>query len=73
MTLAAAGKVVTARTFDGDEILPLLREERPTKIWMLPSALYALTRDHHARSEDSASVKACYANRIGDAAGVCRG
>ena len=60
MTLAAAGKVVTARTFDGDEILPLLREERPTKIWMLPSALYALTRDHHARSEDFASVKACY-------------
>ena len=60
MTFAAAGRVVMARTFDGDEILPLLRDERPTKMWMLPSALYALTRDHGARREDFASVKACY-------------
>ncbi len=60
MTLAAAGRVVLARTFDGDEILPLLRAERPTKIWMLPSALYALVRDHDARREDFASVRACY-------------
>ncbi len=60
MTLAAAGRVVLARTFDGDEILPLLRQERPTKIWMLPSALYALVREHHARAADFASVKACY-------------
>jgi long-chain acyl-CoA synthetase len=59
-TLAAAGKVVLARTFDGDEILPLLRLERPNKIWMLPSALYALTRDHDARPEDFASLEACY-------------
>ena len=60
MTLAAAGRVVLARTSDGDEILPLLREERPTKLWMLPSALYALVRDHDARREDFASVQACY-------------
>ena len=60
MTLAAAGRVVMARTFDGDEILPLLSEERPSKVWMLPSALYALARDHNARREDFASVKACY-------------
>jgi long-chain acyl-CoA synthetase len=60
MTLAAAGRVVLARTFDGDEILPLLREEQPTKIWMLPSALYALVRDHQARRADFASVQACY-------------
>ncbi len=49
-----------ARTFDGDEILPLLRDERPTKMWMLPSALYALTRDHGARHADFASVQACF-------------
>ncbi len=60
MTLAAAGRVVMPRTFDADEILPLLREERPTKVWMLPSALYALARDHRARRDDFASVEACY-------------
>jgi len=60
MTFAVAGRVVIARSFDGDEILPLLREERSTKMWMLPSTLYALTRDHHARHEDFSSVKACY-------------
>jgi long-chain acyl-CoA synthetase len=60
MTFAAAGKVVLARTFDGDEILPLLATERPTKMWMLPSALYALVRDHDARREQFESVKACF-------------
>jgi acyl-coenzyme A synthetase/AMP-(fatty) acid ligase len=60
MTLAAGGRVVVPRSFDGDEILPLLRSERPTKIWMLPSALHALTRDHGARRADFASVNACF-------------
>jgi long-chain acyl-CoA synthetase len=60
MTLGAGGRVVLPRSFDGDEILPLLREERPTKMWMLPSALYALVRDHGARQADFASVRACY-------------
>jgi len=60
MTLAAGGKVVLPRTFDADEILPLLRRERPTKMWMLPSALYALVMDHGARPEDFSSVKACF-------------
>jgi len=60
VTLAAAGRVVLARTFDGDEILSLLRDERPTKLWMLPSALYALIRDHNAHREDFASIKACF-------------
>jgi len=60
MTFAAAGRVVLARSFDGEEILPLLRDERPAKVWMLPSALYALTRDHDARRADFASIKACF-------------
>jgi len=60
MTLATGGRVVMPRTFDADEVLPLLREERPTKIWMLPSALYALIRDHGAGRADFASVRACY-------------
>ncbi|WP_299814229.1 class I adenylate-forming enzyme family protein [uncultured Roseibium sp.] len=60
MTIAACGKVVLPRTFDADEILPLLRRERPTKMWMLPSALYALVLEHGAKREDFASVKACF-------------
>jgi long-chain acyl-CoA synthetase len=69
MTFAAGGRVVMARSFDGDEILPLLRAERPTKMWMLPSALYALTRDHGARHADFASVKACFSggDKVSDA------
>lgn len=60
MTFAAGGKVVMARTLDADEILPLLRSERPTKLWMLPSSLYALVRDHGADHADFASVNACF-------------
>jgi long-chain acyl-CoA synthetase len=69
MTFASGGRIVLARTFDGDEILPLLRSERPTKMWMLPSALYALTRDHGARRMDFASVKACFSggDKVSDA------
>ncbi len=69
MTFAAGGRVVMARSFDGDEILPLLREERPTKMWMLPSALYALIRDHGARHADFASVRACFSggDKVSDA------
>lgn len=60
MTLAAGGTVVLPRTFDAAEILPLLRQERPTKLWMLPSSLYALVRDHGARHADFASVRFCF-------------
>ena len=46
--LSVGAGVVVARTFDGDELLPLLRDDRPTVLSMLPSALFALTRDHGA-------------------------
>ena len=48
--LSVGACTVVARSFDGDELLPLLREGRPTVLSMLPSALFALTRDHGARS-----------------------
>ena len=51
--------VIVARTIDGDELLPLLREDRPTVLSMLPSALFALTRDHGARRDDFASLRLC--------------
>ena len=53
--------VIVAQTFDGDELLPLLREDRPTVLSMLPSALFALTRDHGARHNDFASLRLCRA------------
>ena len=59
--LSVGAGVVVARTFDGDELLPLLREDRPTVLSMLPSALFALTRDHGACKDDFASLRICRA------------
>lgn len=57
--LAAGARVDVARTFDGDELLPLLRTTRPTVLSMLPAALFALVRDHAARARDFASLRYC--------------
>jgi acyl-coenzyme A synthetase/AMP-(fatty) acid ligase len=57
--LAAGASVIVAHTFDADELLPLLREDRPTVLSMLPSALFALTRDHAAGHDDFASLRLC--------------
>lgn len=59
--LSVGARVVVARTFDGDELLPLLRHNRPTVLSMLPSALFALTRDHGASRDDFASLRLCRA------------
>jgi Acyl-CoA synthetases (AMP-forming)/AMP-acid ligases II len=57
--LAAGARVDVARTFDGHELLTLLRTTRPTVLSMLPAALFALVRDHDARREDFASLRYC--------------
>jgi long-chain acyl-CoA synthetase len=57
--LSDGARVVVARTFDGDEILPLLRAERPTVMCMIPAALLKLVREHGATSEDFASLRLC--------------
>ncbi|HJZ61647.1 MAG TPA: class I adenylate-forming enzyme family protein [Miltoncostaeaceae bacterium] len=59
--LSAGAGAVVARTFDADELLPLLRDDRPTVLSMLPSALFALTRDHGACHDDFASLRLCRA------------
>lgn len=59
--LSVGAAIVVARTFDADELLPLLREDRPTVLSMLPSALFALTRDHGASHEDFSSLRLCRA------------
>jgi acyl-CoA synthetase (AMP-forming)/AMP-acid ligase II len=59
--LSVGAGVIVPQTFDGEELLPLLREDRPTVLSMLPSALFALTRDHGARHQDFASLRLCRA------------
>jgi acyl-CoA synthetase (AMP-forming)/AMP-acid ligase II len=57
--LAAGARVDVARTFDGTELLPLLRSTRPSVLCMLPSALFNLVRDHGASHEDFHSLRLC--------------
>jgi long-chain acyl-CoA synthetase len=57
--LAAGARVVMARTFDGAELLPLLRSTRPSVLCMLPSALFGVVRDHGAAPEDFRSLRLC--------------
>ena len=57
--LAASARVVVARRFDSDEMLPLLRDDRPTVLCMLPTALLHLVRDHGAMREDFKSLRLC--------------
>ncbi len=59
--LSAGARTDVARTFDGDELLPLFRETRPTVMIMLPAALIALMRDHNATHDDFASLRLCLA------------
>jgi acyl-CoA synthetase (AMP-forming)/AMP-acid ligase II len=58
-TLAAGGRLVIPRNSQGPEVLPLLREFRPTVMMMLPAALMSLVRDHDAGSRDFSSVRLC--------------
>jgi long-chain acyl-CoA synthetase len=57
--LAAGACVVIARSFGGDEILPLLRRTKPSLLCMLPTPLFGLVRDHGATREDFQSIRRC--------------
>ena len=59
--LSVGAKVVVAHTFDPEEILGLLRTERPTVMAMIPAALVAVVRDHGATVDDFASLRLCRA------------
>jgi len=65
-SLSVGAKVVVARTFDAGEVLPLLREQRPTILAMIPAALTALLRDHATTAEDFASLRLvrCGADKV---------
>jgi acyl-CoA synthetase (AMP-forming)/AMP-acid ligase II len=60
-SLSVGARVVVARTFDAGEVLPLLREYKPTVLAMIPAALTALVRDHGTTAEDFASLRICRA------------
>ena len=60
-TLSVGGKVVVARSTDGHELLPLLRDQQPTVLAMIPAALSALVHDHDLRPGDFASLRMCRA------------
>jgi acyl-CoA synthetase (AMP-forming)/AMP-acid ligase II len=57
--LAAGACVAIARSFGGDEVLPLLRSTRPSLLCMLPAPLFGLVRDHGAAREDFQSIRRC--------------
>ncbi len=59
--LSAGGKVVVARSTDAHELLPLLRDHRPTVLAMIPAALSALIRDHGLQPHDFDSLRLCRA------------
>ncbi|HET7574857.1 MAG TPA: AMP-binding protein, partial [Solirubrobacterales bacterium] len=58
-TLSAGGRVLVARTVDSHELLPLLREHRPSVLAMIPAALLALIRDHDLQPGDFGCLRLC--------------
>jgi long-chain acyl-CoA synthetase len=60
-TLSVGGRVVVARATDAHELLPLLREQQPTVLAMIPAALSALIHDHDLRPGDFDSLRICRA------------
>ena len=52
-------RVLVARTFDANELLPLLEQDRLTMLTMLPAALFSLVRDHGATGDDFKSLRLC--------------
>jgi len=61
--LSVGARVIVAQTFGPDELLPLLREHRPTVLGMITPTLFGLIRDPGARRDDFASL------RLGEAGG----
>ncbi len=57
--LSRGARVLVARMFDPEEIIPLLRNYRPTVLSMIPAALFRVIRDHGAKPEDFSSLRLC--------------
>lgn len=59
--LSKGARVLVARRTDPDEIIPLLRQYKPTVMCMIPAALFKVIRDHGAKPEDFSSLRLCRA------------
>ncbi|MCP4386101.1 MAG: acyl--CoA ligase, partial [Hyphomicrobiales bacterium] len=57
--LGVGAPVIVARRYTADEILALMRQERPTVLCMIPAALFSVVRDPHANPDDFASLRLC--------------
>ncbi|PQO44219.1 class I adenylate-forming enzyme family protein [Blastopirellula marina] len=57
--LAAGGRMLTPRSTDAREVLPMLEQFRPTVMLMLPAPLVALTHDREVTREEFASIRLC--------------
>ena len=55
--LSAGGKVLIPRTTDADELLPLMREHKPTMMAALPAALFQLLGHEDIEQSDFASLR----------------
>jgi len=55
--LSVGARVTLARSFGADELLPMLRRERPTVMCILPVALFGLIRDPGVAREDLGSLR----------------
>ena len=58
-TLSVGGRVVEARSIESDQILALMRSERPTCLFMLTTALFDLIRNASATKDDFTSLRFC--------------
>lgn len=56
-SLAVGARVVVARSVDAHEVVPLLRDFKPTVLSMLPASMFALVRDHDLTAEDLSSLR----------------
>jgi len=57
--MSTGARVIVARKFDPDEIISLLRDDRPTVLCMIPAALFRVIRDHGATREDFSTIRVC--------------
>jgi acyl-coenzyme A synthetase/AMP-(fatty) acid ligase len=57
--LAAGAPAIIPHRFDAQHILPLLRQHRPTVLWMQPALLLPLIQDSGASPEDFRSLRHC--------------